>query len=1398
MNKLSKSLLLAGLLFAQWCWGQQPVQFTHYGTHEDISSGYILSIIQDREGFVWAGTLNGLNKFDGYKFKTYTHDPKQKGSLSGNTILTLFEDSRGDLYVGTEEAGLNVLDRNTDSFTHYTNQPGDLTSLGSNRITSMVEDRAGKLWVGTDKGGLAYFDRNTKRFTSFRHSDQNPNSLSSNEIQALAEDKQGNLWIGTKKNGLCVWDVQRKKFTFYHHQPKQAGSLSGDAINQIFVDREGRIWIATDNAGLERFDQASGSFVHYAALLNHPYPHKISNNTVKGIAQDKNGQLWVATYLGVNLLNPRTNQFNLYLENPSNPTSLISNSAISVFCDREDNIWIGTTSGLDRKDSGNSNFLHYRHNPNDSTSLGWTNVNLIYTDKRGNIWVGTGSGFDLFDRNTHRFKHFKDSQTQLGDIRAFYEDRKNRFWIANWTGLHLFDRDKGVIVQSLTHINPKDPASGEMGGIAYMEEDAQGNFWVMSWHKGVFLFKPEEKTFYPLQWKGKYIPTADLFSFHADPDGTLWIGTAVEGLFQINQAKGIYKNYTHQESNPQSISDNFVQCLYQDKKGNLWIGTRGGINLIDRKKGTFTAYLGGHLSNSVLEILEDAKGLLWISSVKGIYQFDSNKRAFKNYTVEDGLQHNQFTYHAASLLPTGEMLFGGPNGLNVFHPDSLRKNTAIPPVYITNFQLFNKSVSVGEAGSPLQKHITQTKEIVLSHEQTVFSLEFAALNYVNSKKNQYAYQLEGFDKNWNYVGTNRSATYTNLDPGTYTFRVKASNNDGVWNETGASIQITIIPPFWKTGWFRGASVLLMIAFVLAGYRYKTYQFTLRNRELEAKVAERTGKIEQQKQIIEQQRDNLQQLNQEISQQNEMLERKVEERTQELQASNEALRQTLDQSFDLNTQLSDRENFLSSILDQTPFSTAITDAHGTHLRVNQAYLDLFGLRDESQVVWVYNVLQDRTFREQGFIPLVETVFSKGIIARFEVWYNLNQASQSDTSARKQICLVVTIFPVKDVYGNVINAVIQHEDITERKKAEKNLLDSKRFYQILFQNSTDMVSTLDATATILYQSSPAQSLTGYTAAERQGHKLFDLVHPDDQSKVWQVFNEVVLARPGENIFHQYQLIHKDGRVRWLEIVANNLLHEPLVRAIVINSRDITERKLAADQLQEQNQELRKINAELDRFVYRTSHDLRAPLVSILGLINIIKDEPQEMAKGNYLAMMEKSILKLDTFIKNIIDYSRNARIEVKGQRIDFAALTEEVWDDLKYMQGSEQIRQQLTLTGNHAFYSDAFRMKIIFSNMLSNAIRYANLQAESYIHIKVNLENGCARIAFEDNGCGIAPEGIDHIFEMFYRASDRNVGSGLGLYIVKEAVQALKGSVTVASESDKGTVFHVHLPSLESVD
>jgi streptogramin lyase len=535
--------------------------------------------------------------------------------------------------------------------------------------------------------------------------------------------------------------------------------------------------------GLLRYRPADGTWVRYRDEL------KIPNHAVLAVTEDSLGRLWIGTENGgLSLFDPATGCFYQYLTNPADPASLCFNTVYAITTDRDRNVWLATFAGVERVK--NDKFTHVRSDFLSRNSLGSNNILSFCEDHLGTLWIGTdGEGLDRYDPKTGTFTHYKHDPGNPRSISSnavtyLKEDRQGHLWIGTWGGgLNRFDRATGAFTRFRT--DPEDPRSIGNDNIVHIYEDSRDNLWV-GIGSGIELLDRRTGTF---AHYNQLFPNTLLASYPGDiledRSGTLWIGT-YDGLCVLDRDRRTVRPFRHDDKDKTTLSSNVINTLFEDSRGNLWVGTTGGLNRMDRRRGTFRAFgvKDGLPSDAVYGILEDAQGFLWISTSNGVSKFDPAGKTFKNYGTDDGLQGNEFKQNAFLELKNGQMLFGGNNGYNVFNPLRITDNPTVPPVRITDFKLFNKPVPIAGKGSPLSRHISQTRELVLSHKHSVISFGFAALGYCYPEKNQYAYKLEGLEEDWNYVGNRREATYTSLDPGEYVLRVEASNNDGVGTQTG--------------------------------------------------------------------------------------------------------------------------------------------------------------------------------------------------------------------------------------------------------------------------------------------------------------------------------------------------------------------------------------------------------------------------------------------------------------------------------------------------------------------------------------------------------------------------------------------------------------------------------------
>lgn len=828
-----------------------------------LSQGTVTCILQGKKGFMWLGTQDGLNMYDGYKFTLFKKNIRNANSLSDNIIRCLFEDAEGALWVGTEY-GLNKFDKTTMSFQRFLHNPESMNSLSSNVISSISVDKKGTVWVGTIGGGLNSIvfssrDKSHSTVTRYLHDESDSASIPDNQVNVIFEDRAGRLWLGTEHAGLVQFDAATQRFIPY--AMKQPGRLKQDiTVNCIREDKSGTLWIGVNTDGLYSFNRSTGKIQHHPV---NPNSNRQSGGIdIVAIAEESPDILWLATRAsGLIKYSKSSGEFLTYRQDDNEPNSLSYNSLLSVYLDRSSLLWIGTNgAGINTLYTQAKVFKLYQHQVNNVNSLRHNSVRAIYEDNEGYLWVGTYGGLDKIDRRTGVYKHFSSSgtgQATLFDdvVYCIIEDpasKGNILWIGTeGDGLYRMD----CLSERVRKFNLDDEhESGN--GFDKVYSLCMGNkndLWVGTRDGLVRLDKIRGtvKRYTQQQYNINSLSFNHVTSILMDRSGVLWVGTYGGGLNRFYPETETFQHYINDESNPSSISNNRVKCLFEDQSGNFWIGTDGGgLNKFDRARGTFTHYEGKNFlpSDVVYGILEDEKQHIWMSTNNGLAKFNPATGIWRTYSIVDGLQSNEFNSGACYRSMHGEMFFGGVRGFNAFFPENVSDNSYMPPIVITELQIFNKTVGIGEEINGrviLQQRISDTKELTLSYAENVFSFEFVALNYINPSKNLYAYLLEGFDNTWTFSdASKRFATYTNLDPGTYVFKVRGSNNDGIWNNEGAAITITVTPAFWKTPTFYSLAGLSVLALVGMVYYFRVSRLE-REKEMQQKLSQML--IEQQEQ-----------------------------------------------------------------------------------------------------------------------------------------------------------------------------------------------------------------------------------------------------------------------------------------------------------------------------------------------------------------------------------------------------------------------------------------------------------------------------------------------------------------------------------------------------------------------
>lgn len=840
----------------------RDLKFEHITTRDGLSQSTVTCMLQDSKGFMWFGTQTGLNKYDGYNFTVYHDDP---AGLLGSFIFRIIEDRDGNIWVGTD-GGLNMFDRVINKFIRYKTDENDPGSIGGTEVRAVFEDSEGNLWVGSTGGGLSLFIEDSGEFIHYQHDANNQSSLSSNDVCAIFEDRWNNLWIGSLHGDLDRFDREKEVFYPCCYKDKK---LSDDEIWNISGDREGNLWISTYRSGLYKMsfsDKGEPELFHYIHDIKDV--NSISGNYIFTVFEDSNGRLWIGTENeGLNLFDRENNRFIHYRADPFDEYSLNNNSIWSVYEDKTGNIWVGThAGGIHLLPKYGGYFKHYKHYTGNEYSLSHNSVTSFCEDSRGNFWIGTdGGGLNLFNRSSQTFTHYHSENSNLGSeaVLSVFEDSKGNLWVGTWEGgLNLFDRGSGTFRRYT-----KENSNLISNSIFSIYEDKEGILWIGSFFGGVSYFDRDRNDFINYTPENSDLSDNQIRVVTEDSYGNLWICGAL-GLNLFNRETETFSLYRHEENNNRSLTMGYVLSIVETSDSTLWVGTTGGLNKYDRGSQDFTQYhvKDGLPDDAVKGIREDDQGNLWISTNRGLSRFSPETGVFSNYDISDGLQDNEFYQCSHYKSANGELFFGGVNGFNVFHPDKLVTNPYIPPVVITDFRIFNRPVPIGR-NSPLQAHISEAEQVRLSYKQSVFSLEFTALNFISPNKNQYKYKLEGFDQQWNHIGTRHTASYTNLDPGEYTFRVKGSNNDGVWNDQGASIEIIITPPYWKTWWFRILMFIIFACTLLLIYYIRTRQIISRNIVLNELVRSRTREIDEKNKILIDQTDELKAQRDELSRTN---------------------------------------------------------------------------------------------------------------------------------------------------------------------------------------------------------------------------------------------------------------------------------------------------------------------------------------------------------------------------------------------------------------------------------------------------------------------------------------------------------------------------------------------------
>ena len=810
--------------------------FAHLTTADGLSQNTVLDILQDRRGFMWFATGDGLNRYDGNAVVVYKHDPNDPGSLSHNFIRDLMDDDRGYLWVAAYP-GVNKFDPTTERSTRYLHDPNNRNSLGGDSVESIARDSRGSLWFGTSENGLDKFDPVAETFTHYRNDSE---GHFVGRITHVIEDSRRDIWF-VGERGLFHVDPRTGRIT---RHPATSEALSADYLCE---DEVGNFWMLAyaPIVGLVRYDRETERLTKYPLGTG-----AAGLASSKLLADGRNG-FWVPSSLGLYYFDRRTEKLaRLFRHDEAKPRSLSDNTVVLTYQDRTGLLWVATGDrGLNILNYQQKQFGHYVHRPREANSLSPGTVTAITEGPDDVLWIGFfPRALDRLDRKTLRITHHVPGRkggnglSKGGHLNSIYRDAGGVLWLGGWaSGLDRFDERRGRF-EHYAH-DPVDPDSLMSDDVLSIYGDRDGHLWVGQFG-GLSRFDPATERFTNYRPDPSNVATLaySVSAILRDRSGTLWLGTLGGILSRFDDENETFVNYAPDPHDPRKLQGGSIGAIHEDRAGTLWLVSGTGLYRYDRRSGMFTRYTenDGLPTNDIMGLLEDGAGRLWLSTKKGLSRFDPRTEAFRNYDVSDGLPGDEFSRSCYAQGRNGEMFFCGSNGISAFFPEAIRDNPHVPPVVVTSFKRFNQPVPIGR-GSVLEKAIPYVNSLTLSYEDNVFSFEFAALSYVNPHKNRYRYRLEGFEPGWNEVSSRqRLATYTNLDPGRYVFRVHGSNSDGVWNEEGVSLPILITPPWWRTTWFRTLSAVLSLALLWAAYEFRMRQMQHTfDMTLEARVSERT-------------------------------------------------------------------------------------------------------------------------------------------------------------------------------------------------------------------------------------------------------------------------------------------------------------------------------------------------------------------------------------------------------------------------------------------------------------------------------------------------------------------------------------------------------------------------------
>lgn len=832
---------------------QNEIKFVRLDAEDGLSQNDVLEIIQDKYGFIWIGTQDGLNRFDGYNFKIYNHGDSET-SLTSNYIFSVFSDSKKNIWIGTE-FGLNKYEPSTNTFSKYYIASDDDRTVAQNSIWAICEDLSGNIWLGT-QGGLYKMDKSSNEFTEYKQNSLSKNSISNDYISSLVSDTQGNLWIGTRGDGIDKFNISTGKFTNYNI--KNYKSLKSNYINCFFYSKKdsNKLWIGTEK-GLSLFD------IDKTKFLDYPIIKKLHSKYITTITEDYNDVYWIGTKgTGLYSYDQRLDNLQEYKYDPDDPSSIKSSTINKIFIDRSNLIWIGTQNGINKLVIKKQNFKTYTLPEEYPYHIINNIIFPMVEDKNGVLWLGSDNGLNKFDRKSGNVKSYRNipgNNNSLSNnlVRSMVIDKDDNIWISNYRGVDKFN----PTTEKFKHFHLEDKSIKVK--TVFLLDDKKGSIWASTTGNGLYRINQksgEIKNYRQIPGETEGLSSNHICPLELSKDGDMWVGTYYSGILKYNFTSDKFSKISVDDPTMQSFNDCTVMILYEDSDGVLWIGSYGtGLYKYNPATNSLKQYtvLDGLTNNVIYGILEDNQKNLWLSTNNGVSKFNIINESFRNFSTKDGLPCNEFNGSGYLQTKSGEMFFSGTNGFISFFPEKITEEKKTPDLVFTDLKLFGESIPIGETTdgrSILKTSLQATETIKLSYEDFPFSIEYAALDYKNPEQINYAYIMENYNKSWNYVGNRRFVSY-NLPPGDYIFKVSTTNNSKTLNSNELKLKIIVTPPFWDTALFKFIIGLTIIMIFITIYRYRIYNLNKQKQWLEInneklnKEIDRRIKSEKEKELL---------------------------------------------------------------------------------------------------------------------------------------------------------------------------------------------------------------------------------------------------------------------------------------------------------------------------------------------------------------------------------------------------------------------------------------------------------------------------------------------------------------------------------------------------------------------